>query len=113
MSGSSNPSVARTVSPGAPSLEAAPSPRAEFDRARSDTSPQRDRPSNMVAEDQPKPAPRPSPSMADGADAAAFNARWQAEHDATKAAQVRATRKAAFIKARTSQAPSRAHTRNR
>ncbi|EKE68462.1 hypothetical protein [Oceanibaculum indicum] len=40
--------------------------------------------SHMVKSDRPYPAPRPSPSLALGADRAAFNTRWQREAEAAK-----------------------------
>lgn len=48
----------------------------------------------MVRRQQPKPVPRPSPSLALGPDRAAFDAQWTRE--------LRAARKAAFIAARQS-----------
>lgn len=62
--------------------------------------------SQMVKKDQPKPAPRPAPHIANGPDRAAFNARWQRERQASRATSVptkqvpplpyRAARMAAF-----------------
>ena len=48
--------------------------------------------SDMVRKDRPHPAPRPSPALAYGADAAAFNTGWERERRAAE----RAARKAAY-----------------
>lgn len=70
----------------------APSPRQEFDAARDDTRKEAEasRGSEMVRNDQPKPAPKPSPELSYGPDGAAFNGAWEREQ-----------RRAAFIAMRT------------
>jgi len=50
----------------------------------------------MVARDRPQPVQRPSPALAHGSDAAAFNTRWKAERDVAN----REARNAAFVAAR-------------
>lgn len=48
--------------------------------------------SKMIREDNPHPAPRPSPDWARGPDAAAFNARWRNEKRQAQLAQARTAR---------------------
>lgn len=84
-------SHARTVSP--TPIKARRS-RDDFEPARQQDAPE-ERPSRMVANDQPQPVPRPSPGLADEIDRKSFNDRWKKE--------ARKARKAAFIKERTVQ----------
>lgn len=84
--------------------------------------------SQMVKKDQPKPAPRPAPHIANGPDRAAFNARWEKERQMARPGAVpvkqvpplpdRAARKAAFKAKRQAQeqqarAREKAQSRNR
>lgn len=70
------------------------------------------RASEMVAQDKPHPAPRPSPGWADGPDREAFNAKWKRER--TAADQQRDDRKEAFkALRRAEQAQTRRRTFNR
>ena len=80
----------------------ATSPRPEFENAGENATAEK-RPSLMVANDRPAPAPRPSPALAHEVDRAAFNERWDRESDAA-----REQRKAAFKEKRKS-----AHEPNR
>jgi len=112
MSASSSPratSAAKSISPASDTFKNAPSVGARFEKSRMDTPPPVQSGSTMVKQDQPKPAPRPSPSLSAGPDAAAFNARWQAERDnADKAA-----RRAKFIAQRKTQSQTRSIDRSR
>ena len=66
------------------------------------------RPSTMVSQDRPHPAPRPSPDMAADADRAAFDAAWKREEQEA-ADHARAIRKAEFeAKRQADPAPTRA-----
>ncbi len=82
------------------------------------------RESFMVKRQQPKPTLRPAPHLSRGADAAAFNAAWQAEKKAVKTpehltphhtvkAQTKENCRAVFKVARRAAAPTqrRNHTR--
>ena len=99
-------SAAKAISPNAESFASAPKVRQAFKESRDATSA---RPASMVSQDRPRPVPRPSPGMARETDAAAFNARWQAE----KAAADKANRRAAFLAKRKAQAKSRTRSRSR
>lgn len=80
----------------------ASSPRPEFENAGEKVTPEK-RPSSMVANDRPAPAPHPSPALSHEADRAAFNERWDKESMAA-----REQRKAAFKeKRRTAQERTR------
>jgi len=109
--------------PGAqPSAEAnSPSVRQAFDQNRDPsiaaqtadqikTEAQR-RQSFMVKRDRPHPVQRPSPSLALGADSAAFNARWEKERNAADAN--RDALKAQFKAKRLEQFNARSITRER
>jgi hypothetical protein len=101
-------SAAKSVSPAPERFESAPSVGAAFKRSHDAANTNLfERGSGMVKQDRPKPAPRPSPRLARGADAAVFQERWQAE----KAAADRGTRKAEFIAKRKAQAAARPRTR--
>lgn len=99
-------STAKAISPAPESFADAPKVGAPFKQSR-DAAPKRD--AAMVRQDRPKPAPRPSPGLAQAADAAAFNARWQAEKDAAD----KANRRAAFLAKRNKDAQARTVTRSR
>jgi len=64
-----------------PLYERAGSSRPAFEAASKGDDPEREarRESFMVKRQQPKPVLRPSPSLALGADAAAFDSQWQEE----------------------------------
>ena len=98
-------SAAKAISPNAESFSSAPKIGSAFKESR-DGAPKHA--ASMVSQDRPKPAPRPSPGMAREADAAAFNARLQAE----KAAADEANRRAAFLAKRKKDAQARIITRS-
>lgn len=102
-------SYAKTVSA---SPVNADTPRPAFEKAGRDSGGNQEaRPSRMVSNEQPVPAPRPSPDMAAETDRAAFNERWDKECDSA-----RKQRKSAFKeKRKTAQAriQSRAKSFNR
>jgi len=54
-------------------------PAPAFEQARNGPAVSAARPSNMVAKDQPRPVPRPSPAIALETDRAAFNGAWAQE----------------------------------
>jgi|GEM_PF-1602724 len=110
------------------------STRPEFNRAANgNATKEQRRESFMVKRDQPKPAPRPAPHMANGPDRAAFNQKWRQEQKQAQAAQPKPgpqaqakpqphgrtenmdkmVRKAAFMARRQAPAPSKTKTRNR
>lgn len=99
-------SAAKAMSPNTESFASAPKVGPAFKESRDATA---KRSASMVQQDRPKPAPRPSPGIAREADAAAFNARWQAE----KAAADKANRRAAFLAKRKKDAQARTITRSR
>jgi hypothetical protein len=103
-------SAAKAVSPAPERFRSAPSVGAAFARSHDAVNTNRTaQGSAIVKQDRPKPAPRPSPRLAHGPDAAAFQQRWRAE----KAAADRGTRKAEFIAKRKAQAKARPRTRSR
>lgn len=71
------------------------------------------RESFMVKRDRPKPTLRPSPHKAYGPDKAAFNQRWNKEHEAAQQTTTREDRKAAFKAERSAQTQTRNKTHNR
>ena len=101
-------SAAKSVAPARETFRNAPGLGDAFAKDRAAPAPPK-RASSMVKQDRPKPAPRPSPGLAHGVDAAAFNARWEAE----RAAADKAKRRAAFFTERKKQAQARRITRSR
>jgi len=109
----------RHTLPGAPSQSQSKPPklRDAFNQSRDQNtqSCQQRREAFMVKRDQPKPSLRPAPQMAYGPDRAAFDQRWESEHQAAKpkrATPSREKRKEAFKKARNEQTQTRAKTLN-
>lgn len=88
-------SFAKTTKPAHASFQTAPNLKTAFSQAQNTA-----RGSNMVKQDKPKPVQRPSPALALGSDALAFNAKWETERKTALADQSRAARKAAFLKKR-------------
>lgn len=71
-------------------------PAPAFEQVRNGPAVSAARPSKMVAKDQPRPVPRPSPAMALETDRAAFNGAWAQEgHEARRAAFKEARRQEA------------------
>lgn len=105
-------SAAKQVKPAQDRMtEAAAKSRAAFNKA---SNPEREkrRESFMVKRQQPKPALRPAPHIANGPDRAAFNQQWQQEQKAA-APKTKQDRKAAFMAARKATTPTRNRTRNK
>lgn len=97
-------SFAKTASPANAPFKSAPNVKTDFAQGKA---PQHG--SSMVKQDRPKPAPRPSHSLAHETDVASFNTRWEA----TRAAANRETRKAAFKAKRKKPSPKRDFNRSR